>query len=157
MAQHEDRAARWKILVRTDPRRAVRALKIRGFTGESVEGDTLWDGPHIIGHLKTESAQPQSAVWRRLVEAGIFDAMSVCATQKLYLLIGFPSSRCPLDAQMFLCPPFDKYCRGCGRGKSAFPGRDGRPSERGTPLNRYRPSFPLTSLPLSIDYVFWMV
>lgn len=75
VAQHEQRAAKWKVLVRTDPRRAVRALKIVGFSGESIEGDTVWDGPHIIGHLKTESAQPRSEVWRRLVDAGVFDAM----------------------------------------------------------------------------------
>ena len=74
-AQHEERSARWATLIRTDPRRAVRALTIVGFSSETIEGDTMWDTPHIIGHLKTASADTKSEVWRRLVEAGVFNAM----------------------------------------------------------------------------------
>ena len=75
MAQHDGRDARWGALIKTDPRRAVRALTIVGFENETIEGDNMWDMPHIIEHLKEASLDTKSEVWRRLVDAGVIDAM----------------------------------------------------------------------------------
>ncbi|KAI9067646.1 hypothetical protein FKP32DRAFT_1563335 [Trametes sanguinea] len=78
--QHEERVARWKTLLKTDPRRVVRVLTSTGWATETIDGDTAWDAPYIIEHLKDASLRPQSAVWKGLVDAGVFAALCKCAT-----------------------------------------------------------------------------
>ena len=77
LAQDPERAARWQTLVKTDPKRTVRALTIVGFDKETVDGDTMWDMPHILVHLKSEAQNPRSEVWKRLVNCGVYDALYV--------------------------------------------------------------------------------
>ena len=77
LAQEPERAARWQTLVKTDPKRTVRALTIVGFDKETVDGDTMWDMPHILMHLRGEAQNPRSEVWRGLVNSGVYDALYV--------------------------------------------------------------------------------
>ncbi|KAI0637886.1 hypothetical protein C8Q77DRAFT_1088256 [Trametes polyzona] len=70
-----ERSVKWKSLVKSDPRRAVRALTLTGFTAESVEGDTVWDAQHIMEALEDVSRNPKGEPWKRLVNAGLVDAL----------------------------------------------------------------------------------
>ncbi|RPD61850.1 hypothetical protein L226DRAFT_553092 [Lentinus tigrinus ALCF2SS1-7] len=78
LAQEPTGAARWQTLVKTDPKRTVRALTIVGFDNETVDGDTMWDMPHVLVHLKNEAQNPKSEVWKRLVDAGVYNALCFC-------------------------------------------------------------------------------
>ncbi|KAI0824621.1 hypothetical protein BC628DRAFT_1377001 [Trametes gibbosa] len=73
-AGHGERAACWKSLIRTDPRRAVRALSLTGYSAESVEGDTALDTPLILDAFENVSQNVQGKVWRHLVNAGLIGA-----------------------------------------------------------------------------------
>ncbi|TBU32044.1 hypothetical protein BD311DRAFT_775595 [Dichomitus squalens] len=77
-SMHEERTARWKILVTSDPRRAVRALAVIGLNSETIDGDTLWDTQYVLQQLSPLAADPKSEVWKRLVNAGLFDALCFC-------------------------------------------------------------------------------
>lgn len=72
---HEERTSRWKNLIKTDPRRAVRALKVVGLDNETIDGDTMWDTQYVLQQLTPAAADPESEMWRRLVDAGLFDAL----------------------------------------------------------------------------------
>ncbi|KAM5535715.1 hypothetical protein V8D89_010702 [Ganoderma adspersum] len=76
VSKHEERLVRWRVLVRTDPRRAVRAMKIVGFSNETVDGGTMWDAPYVMENLISLSKDPQSEAWKRLVDAGVFTGLS---------------------------------------------------------------------------------
>ena len=84
--KHEESTARWKDLIRTDPPRAVRAMKIVGFNNESIEGDTMWDASCIMENLVPVSRDPKGEVWRRLVDAGVFTGLYVTFSLCLSLL-----------------------------------------------------------------------
>ncbi|KAI0356556.1 hypothetical protein OH77DRAFT_1401044 [Trametes cingulata] len=71
-------SARWKELLKSDPRRAVRALQLTGLSAESVEGDTAWDAVPVIEALQDVSCDPQGQVWKRLVRAGVVGALCQC-------------------------------------------------------------------------------
>ncbi|OJT10521.1 hypothetical protein TRAPUB_12959 [Trametes pubescens] len=75
LAEETERRTRWKVLISTDPRRTVRVLTAAGWAPETIDGDTSWDVPSILRCLETPSKNPQSAVWRRLVKAGLFTAL----------------------------------------------------------------------------------
>ncbi|KAI0370195.1 hypothetical protein BV20DRAFT_1019186 [Pilatotrama ljubarskyi] len=75
---HAGRSTRWKGLLNSDPRRAVRALQLTGFSAESVEGDTAWDATYIVEALQDVSRSSQGDVWRRLVQAGVVSALCQC-------------------------------------------------------------------------------
>ncbi len=92
LAQEPERTARWQTLVKTDARRTVRALTIVGFDNETIDGDTMWDMPHIIMHLKNEAQNPKSEVWTRLVNAGVCDALYVYVT--IYARCSLTPLRC---------------------------------------------------------------
>ena len=72
---HEERTSRWKNPIKTDPRRAVRALKVVGLDNETIDGDTMWDTQYVLQQLTPAAADPESEMWRRLVDAGLFDAL----------------------------------------------------------------------------------
>ena len=74
-AEHEQRMAKWASVVKVDARRTVRAMTIVGFENETIEGDTMWDMPFIINELKPLSVEPTTDAWKRLVSAGVFDAL----------------------------------------------------------------------------------
>lgn len=75
LAEETERRARWKVLISTDARRTVRVLTAAGCSPETIDGDTWWDIPSILSCLQDPSKSPQSAVWRRLVKAGLFTAL----------------------------------------------------------------------------------
>ncbi|PIL36838.1 hypothetical protein GSI_00528 [Ganoderma sinense ZZ0214-1] len=75
---HEERTSRWKNLIKTDPRRVVRALKVIGLDNETIDGDTMWDTQYVLQQLTPAAADPKSEMWRRLVDAGLFDALCFC-------------------------------------------------------------------------------
>lgn len=66
---------KWADLMEKDPRRVVRALGITTPRGETIEGDTFGDLPHIYDKLRRLSTQSKSKVWRGLVDAGIVTAL----------------------------------------------------------------------------------
>lgn len=70
-----ERAVKWKSLVKSDPRRTVRALKLTGFTAESIDGDTPWDAVPILEELGDVAKNAKGEVWERLVNAGLIDAL----------------------------------------------------------------------------------
>lgn len=70
-----ERSVRWKSLVKSDPRRTVRALTLTGFSAESIDGDTPWDTQHILQELEGISRNAKGEVWKRLVNAGLIGAL----------------------------------------------------------------------------------
>ncbi|KAI1788979.1 hypothetical protein LXA43DRAFT_1156227 [Ganoderma leucocontextum] len=92
---HEERTSRWKNLIKTDPRRVVRALKVIGLDNETIDGDTMWDTQYVLQQLTPAAADPKSEVWRRLVDAGVFDAlMRLISLLHLVNLLVLCSGRC---------------------------------------------------------------
>lgn len=76
MAQHAERIQRWRGVLQSDPRRAVRTLTIRGMSSESVEGDTALDTPYVIARLGEIVKEKESRdVWVKLVDAGVVSAL----------------------------------------------------------------------------------
>lgn len=98
VAKHEESTARWRDLIRTDPRRAVRAMKIVGFNNESIEGDTMWDASCVMENLMPVSRDPKGEVWRKLVDAGVFTG--------LYAIV----SRCPPPSGITYVPTGHSLC-----------------------------------------------
>ena len=74
-ATYQQRLAQWKDIIRQDPRRAVRVLALNGLGDETVEGDTAMDTMYIISELGSIARDAKSDVWKRLVEAGIVNAL----------------------------------------------------------------------------------
>ncbi|KAH9853680.1 hypothetical protein C2E23DRAFT_776471 [Lenzites betulinus] len=78
MDHHDERLQRWKDVVRSDPRRAVRALTIRGFA-ESIDGDTAMDSPYILQELRDITKDSTAyKTWANLVNAGVVEALCKC-------------------------------------------------------------------------------
>ncbi len=70
-----ERSGKWKSLLKSDPRRVVRALTLTGFSAESIDGDTPWDAQHILLELEGVSKNAKGEVWKRLVNAGLIGAL----------------------------------------------------------------------------------
>ncbi|EIW61881.1 uncharacterized protein TRAVEDRAFT_63442, partial [Trametes versicolor FP-101664 SS1] len=70
-----ERSVKWKSLVKSDPRRTVRALTLTGFSAESIDGDTPWDALPILQELEDVSKNAKGDVWKRLVNAGLIAAL----------------------------------------------------------------------------------
>ncbi|KAI1788978.1 hypothetical protein LXA43DRAFT_598589 [Ganoderma leucocontextum] len=88
VSKHEESTARWRVLIRTDPRRAVRAMKIIGFKNESIEGDTMWDASCIMENLLPVSKDPKSDVWKKLVDVGVFTGLTFTVLNCGMILMG---------------------------------------------------------------------
>ncbi len=73
--KHAERIERWKGLIRSDPRRAVRVLNLSGLGSETIEGDKAIDSQYVIGQLREISRDAKSDAWKALVNAGVVSAL----------------------------------------------------------------------------------
>ncbi|KAH9853681.1 hypothetical protein C2E23DRAFT_820215 [Lenzites betulinus] len=77
---------KWAELIKSDPRRASRALLLNTPTAESIEGDTFNDLPMLFQELIKASGDAATKTWKGLVDGGIITSLCKCAINNELIL-----------------------------------------------------------------------